>query len=566
MISKKIYLDAALPQFERLLSQLNKNEASDYFGCFDKQYWHYRIRDFPGTISQYATLTLALVYNLNVKENKYYKDPALKKWVEAAMLFWVKMQNKDGSFDESWPGDRSQPATAFSLCFVGRAFLLMKNELSPKTINKMICAFKKAAEIIWNKSEVFGAKRGDPEVPNHDAGSVLALELMYHITKDSNYRKKSKIYLKELINLQTKEGYFPEYGGADIGYNTTMLFFLTNYYKLSNNKDILSQIKKLIKFTSYFIHPDGSLGGTYGSRTTYFCLPSGFEIMSKEIPLAKSISEKIKEGINHETTLTPRKLDDDNIKCFIYISYFDAYNNANDINKLELGGGKLEKLPCEKENFQIYFPKSKLFVINKKDYYGIMSGTRGGILSIYSKKGNNKVLYKETGYVADYKNIKIVSTIISTNNKVSIKKNIFESVSQFSKVNFVMINSLNLIISRIIFTPLSYFPIIKKIIKKTLKKMLMTGNKRVQVQLKRYIEFKDNEISIHDQIKSKNSRLKKLMLTNNFTNFWTYPEGCLERHPLKPHNIFIKETKNAKIKQTITFGTPISKKVEILER
>ena len=74
-----------------------------------------------------------------------------------------------------------------------------------------------------------------------------------------------KEIIKKLKGLWNDEGWIEEYGGADIGYLTLSLHYLTNI-----DEELLSEketwIEAIIKFLSNFFHLDGSIGNFYGSR------------------------------------------------------------------------------------------------------------------------------------------------------------------------------------------------------------------------------------------------------------------------------------------------------------
>ena len=44
------YADAALHEIPRLLTLLDRDPSSPTYGCFDRNYWHYRTQDFPSGI------------------------------------------------------------------------------------------------------------------------------------------------------------------------------------------------------------------------------------------------------------------------------------------------------------------------------------------------------------------------------------------------------------------------------------------------------------------------------------------------------------------------------------
>ena len=77
----RCYLISCKDQIEKVLTLQDRNEFSNTYGCFDRNYWHYKTRDFPSAMSQEYTLVLALAYSVNFDKNIYYKNmpPILKE-------------------------------------------------------------------------------------------------------------------------------------------------------------------------------------------------------------------------------------------------------------------------------------------------------------------------------------------------------------------------------------------------------------------------------------------------------------------------------------------------------
>ncbi|MCH7516404.1 MAG: hypothetical protein IIB08_04675 [Bacteroidetes bacterium] len=111
----------------------------------------------------------------------------------------------------------------------------------------MIKKFYKSAKYL-HKSEKVG---------NQEIGSIMALFNLYLITKDENIKKIVDKKIKKLP--QNKEGWFYEYNGADIGYQTLSTEFLARYYQKTKDPYVLKKIKKSLSFLKYFIMPDGSV-------------------------------------------------------------------------------------------------------------------------------------------------------------------------------------------------------------------------------------------------------------------------------------------------------------------
>ena len=60
----RCYLISCKDQIEKVLTLQDRNEFSNTYGCFDRNYWHYKTRDFPSAMSQEYTLVLALAYSV----------------------------------------------------------------------------------------------------------------------------------------------------------------------------------------------------------------------------------------------------------------------------------------------------------------------------------------------------------------------------------------------------------------------------------------------------------------------------------------------------------------------
>ena len=130
MISRKIYSDVVIKQIPRLLGYVNTNKNSRNYGCCDRNYWHYKFIDFPCVRLQEMSLTLALLFKKKYPGNSFFKNDEIKNLSIATIVFWTKIQNDDGSFNEWYPKEHSFVATAFSLYAISEAYKLLKSFIS----------------------------------------------------------------------------------------------------------------------------------------------------------------------------------------------------------------------------------------------------------------------------------------------------------------------------------------------------------------------------------------------------------------------------------------------------
>ena len=100
MMNKSIYADFILKNVYRVITQIDRDEHSTTYGSCDRNHWHLKIRDFTSAILQQSGLTLALLYSVYFEGNIYHQNENIKKWAEATVYYWARIQLKDGSYNE----------------------------------------------------------------------------------------------------------------------------------------------------------------------------------------------------------------------------------------------------------------------------------------------------------------------------------------------------------------------------------------------------------------------------------------------------------------------------------
>ncbi len=118
-MGKEIFAREALAQIPKILTLLDRNPHSSTYGCFDRNFWHYKIIDFPSGMAQEFIWPLALAYETDVANNPFYKQPAIKEWVKAGILFASRSAHKDGSCDDYFPYEGAVGAERLQRVAVG---------------------------------------------------------------------------------------------------------------------------------------------------------------------------------------------------------------------------------------------------------------------------------------------------------------------------------------------------------------------------------------------------------------------------------------------------------------
>lgn len=483
---KNTYINFVLNNVPRLLSQLDRNKNSTTFGCFDRNYWHYKIRDFPSIVLQQGTLAMALLYSNNFEGNIYYKNERIKEWAVGSLDFWVNNQLGDGSFNEYWPNEHGYPPTVFSLYSASESYKLLKN--SADEIDGLFEAMLASCKFI--------SKHKEKGATNQEIASITALYSTYQVTQEKWLLNIIEEKIKYLIDVQSEEGWFPEYGGVDIGYLSVSLNYLSEYYRLSGDKKVLNPIIKMVDFLQYFIHPNYTCGGDYGSRNTEYFLPNGLEIIAPEYPLAGSIADKIISG---NSPKLPHSVDDRYLSHYILHSYVSAIQNYK--NRTDL-----HELPCEKSCSR-YFEDAGLYVYSNENYYAVLGLSKGGVLKVFSQ---GKEILNDCGYVIkDSSNVSVTNWIDHNYTRkrdgdcFTVSGN-FHSIKQYipTPLKHTLLRCASSMLGK------SLIPI--------LKKQLITSELTVPVKFERIVKFDKDKIIIEDCIKS-DKELKEVLSSDGFS-------------------------------------------------
>jgi len=263
------YRTQGLAIAERGLGLGDRDPVSPTFGCFDRYYWHYKALDFPNARAQEIGHYLAILYANRFEGNRYAGEPMILKWAEAAVRFWSQIQNRDGSFNEWWPRERSFCATSFSTYAAAETVRIL--DLKPPAL-----AFHRTAEWL--------CKNNNPAVGNQVAASALALRAVADLSGDEFLARKAEERMRGLLELQDPEGFFPEYGGGDVGYQSLTVSLLAAYKARVPGEAITAALRKAIAFLDKRLRDDGTFDYPTCSRRTQFFYPSGL-VRMREVNL-----------------------------------------------------------------------------------------------------------------------------------------------------------------------------------------------------------------------------------------------------------------------------------------
>lgn len=479
------YLSLAIDKVSLVLSFQNREALYKTYGCFDRNYWCWKFTDFPSARFQEGIYSLALFYCNQFEGNYLFKKEKVLPWILAGMDYWAKIQYKDGSFDEAYPYEHSLGATSFTSFYVGEAFLLLSDKIPDELREKLIDTFRRAGDWLCQNDERHGV------LSNHLAAAAAGVYNIYLITGEEKYRDRCNYFLNRVYKHQSGEGWFEEYGGADPGYQTYCTFFLARIWQHTKDNELLNKLKRSIEFLSYFIHPDHTIGGEYGSRDTEFYFPAGLEILAGEIQLAAEIAQFMREAVK--------------LQPMVGLSAMDSYNFFPMLNNYIFSGLNIIKpivsdgLPFRKK-FEKYFEDAKIYIKSSDYYYSILGVSKGGVLKVFDKR-RKELTYSDCGYWGRSKKGKIVSSqSLDINRKATPKDNKVKLTTKFSKVGQKVFNPFLFIGFRFVTLFLGKFSFWGYLVKRILVKALIYKKGKITCSLLREVEFEEHEIKIIDKI------------------------------------------------------------------
>jgi hypothetical protein len=480
------YVQQALAQFPRLLSSGDREPLSLSYGCFDRSFWAWKFTDFAGARFQEAAYALAHCYcTPSFRELSGHRK--ILEWARASMAFWRTLQRADGSFDEAYPFEHSLAATAFTGFYVGEAYQLLSGELSANERSACRTTFARAGDWLVRNDEFHGV------LSNHLAAAAAALIVVERVTEDHRYGKRAQHFVQRIYEHQSSEGWYEEYGGADPGYQSHGTFYLARIWQLTRDRVLLESLSRSVAFLKYFIHPNGTLGGEYGSRNTEFFFPAGFEILASALPEAAAIAAFMRPAIAQSSVAGLPMMDRYNLLPMLNNYLFaDAANRA-----AEAPEEPAQPLPCEQDG-EWYFPDAGLLVRSTASYCAVIGLSKGGVIKIYNRRRRSLVA-SDCGYWVKLPNGRKASN-------QSLARPPLASVSGNSveiKANFVQINQR--VMSPWLFAAFRVFSLTvgrsqsaAYWVKNILAYILVRRRSPVHLTLQRIIVFGPNQVSISD--------------------------------------------------------------------
>jgi hypothetical protein len=366
----------------RALSMQNRNPLSRSYGCLDRNFWHLKtLVDFPSATYQQALLGLSALWGEGLEGNPYYKTRDAGEAVRSGVLYWCSIQNTDGSFNEYYQNDRSFCPTAFTTFGVASAFDTCREIFSEAEADRVIESLSRSAVWLSNQNNL--------SVMNQMIASMLSLRLVSELTGSDALLNAFEKRREDVLEAQTEEGWFPEYGGADVGYSFMVLDLFSLYLMRWPDARIVAAGERLIQFLSSFLHPDGTAGGHYGSRCTQHVFPFGVEYFAKTGSVCgQKIRGWLRAHLMEGAGLSPLSIDDKYVAYFYFNSFVLAHLHADPMEVSREVGPEVSDT--------VDLPEARIIKVANSRIRGWVGYGRNGVCRFFDRK---TLLHVDAGYV-----------------------------------------------------------------------------------------------------------------------------------------------------------------------
>jgi len=473
--SRNLFVELALSYFPHLVQLVDRNPFSPTYGCFDREYWHYRTSDFPCGMHQEMCLPLAMLYTTPYPGNRYHGWERLRELAVAGIEFSMKSSHPDGSCDDYFPYEQAMGALVFSTYACTETFLILGLD-----DERMRAFFRKRGDYLARHNEA-------GRLSNHQAFAALAAYNIYLVTGDEKYRRLAEDRIELTLSWQhAEEGWFQEYEGADPGYHTATVDFLAKVMQKGGYDSLVDPLRRAVDFAWHFVHPDGSYGGEYGSRNTYHFYPHGFEIMARHTEKAAQINDAYLKGARSGKRYHN---EDDRMCCHSVYGWLQAYDDF---------WPQRPEPVNSRENFSAWMPGAGMAVVKTDSYYAVAALRKGGVTKVFNE---DRCLGSDTGLIAELDDGRVIVThLMDEENRITADtgENTYTVEGHFSYRRSKLSSPVKLIVFRCLNLALGrFFP---DLLRSLLQKMLITGKPRTGYPFRRTIRFESDGVTVADEL------------------------------------------------------------------
>jgi hypothetical protein len=475
-MTKSAYFSDAMRVAQRSFASWHRDPAAPSFGCFDREYWGWKKKDLADCSLQYA-VTLCIRYAEHRNETACLPD-----FLGGYVDFLARVQHADGSFDQSYCYEKAPGAVhnVLSALFAVRRSSYLSSDCR-KLLEQVT---RKAVAFTLQADETHG------DIANHYAHYAFELIQAGKELDWPEATKRGRQYLDRTLALMNPaEGWLNEYDGADPGYQTRVIAYLTRIAALTGEERLWEASAKAARFIETLLMPDNSLHPMLGVRSTALIYPSGFERLAAHDGTFAGLADRVHAAWETGTALLPSMIDLEN---GIRIAE-DAFDAAD--LRVERGGGA----PAEPAPLRAFdLAEAGLHAHLVPGGIAYIGSKLGGVVVLY---GHDRLIAEDSGYLLKAGNGKLRwlvrrsgggRIVESGERHMVIEASFVQSLHEdLSPPQMLLLRALNLTILR--------FQFVGDLFRKLVVRRLISGRRASGLVLRRKISWQ-NKLILEDRI------------------------------------------------------------------
>lgn len=479
---------ALVVEASRVIGIIDRDPDSPSAGCMDRTFWAWKFTDFAGSRFQEGVCYLAFLYTRRLDGNPYVNVPALLEWISMALDRWTRIQHRDGSFDEAYPFERSLAATSFSSFYIAEALEMLGTAVDADILERVNRSLARAGEWLVRNDETHGF------LSNHLAAAAGALEHIHRVTGDARFARRSAQFRDRILDRQSPEGWYDEYGGADPGYQTHGSFYLARLWQLTGHEPLAASLERSIEFLAHFIHPDGSVGGEYASRNTQTYYPAAFEMMAHRNAAASWVSRTMRPSVLSATAAGLRAVDAYN--------WFPMLNNLVFAYRAATSGDPaVPPVEPDATASALWYPGAGIARIRRDRYDAYVGAAKGGVIKVWDRV-TGRLALSDCGWIGRTYDGGIASTQYQdAGREVTIEGDRIEIGGALARSKRPVMSPVRFIAFRGFSLTIGRFAGVGRWLKQQLVRVLVYRRRQLDVSFRRTITFDEERITITDRLK-----------------------------------------------------------------
>ena len=369
MNGANLYLEEVHRVLPRVLALFDADRLSPTYGQGDRRRWAWRLSDFGNGSFQGAAHGLSLLWTSKLLPDSWESDAVFQR-LDSMFQGARSLLRRNGSLEEAFPYESSFCVTAQVAFDLLSAIERTQGTIGSYNTGQWLEIIAPMIRFLGRSDECHGL------ISNHLGAAAAALIKWTELSSEEG-EKKGRHFLDRVLKAQSPDGSFREYAGADPGYQTLCMLYMTEIERMKPEFGLLPALQRSIDFLSHFAHPDGSFGGHYGSRNTRLYFPAGIEALSGRLEMAASLASFMRVSIAQKCTVVLNAVDELNL-----IPLFNAYCLAAHFYRENTESEEYTPPPLpfqEAGEFRRSFPYAGIMVDKGPAHYTVVSFHKGGV-------------------------------------------------------------------------------------------------------------------------------------------------------------------------------------------